>query len=72
MRRLLIASLFAMAALGMLILIEITDFSRLVAPTNSPAGMNPRVGKARIRGRLGADLLPRAAFRRRGLSKNRL
>jgi uncharacterized membrane protein YqjE len=38
---LVIASLFAMAALGMLILIAITDFSRLVAPTNSPTGMNP-------------------------------
>ena len=38
---LVIASLFAMAALGMLILMVITDFSHLLAPTNSPAGMNP-------------------------------
>ncbi len=33
---LVIASLFAMAALGMLILVVITDVSYLAAPTNSP------------------------------------
>jgi hypothetical protein len=38
---LVIASLFAMAALGVLILIVITDISHLAAPTNSPAGMIP-------------------------------
>jgi hypothetical protein len=38
---LVIASLFAMAAIGMLILIVITEISYLVAPTDSPAGMNP-------------------------------
>jgi hypothetical protein len=38
---LVIASLFAMAALGMLILVVITDVvGHLMAPTNSP-GMNP-------------------------------
>jgi hypothetical protein len=36
---LVIASLFAMAALGMLILVAITEVSRLTTPTNSP-GMN--------------------------------
>jgi hypothetical protein len=38
---LVIASQFAMAALGMLILVVITDVSHLAAQTNSPAGMNP-------------------------------
>jgi hypothetical protein len=38
---LVIASLIAMAALGMLILIVITDLSHLMTPTNNPAGMNP-------------------------------
>jgi hypothetical protein len=37
---LVIASQFAMAALGMLILVAITDVSRLAAPTNSDLGMN--------------------------------
>jgi len=36
---LVIASLFAMAALGMLILVVITEVAHLAAPANSP-GMN--------------------------------
>jgi hypothetical protein len=36
---LFIASLFAMAALGMLILIAITDVRHRAIPTNNPAGM---------------------------------
>jgi len=38
---LVIASLFAMAALGLLILIAITDVYQLAAPTSSQSGMNP-------------------------------
>ena len=38
---LVIASQFAMAALGMLVLVAITDVSHLATPTNRPAGMNP-------------------------------
>ena len=38
---LVIASLFAMAALGMLILVLITDVSHWATQTNSLAGMNP-------------------------------
>ncbi len=37
---LVIASQFAMAALGMLILVVLADVSHLVAPTHTP-GMNP-------------------------------
>jgi hypothetical protein len=37
---LVIASQFAMAALGMLILVAITNISLLAAPTNSYLGMN--------------------------------
>jgi len=37
---LVIASQFAMAALGMLILVAITNISHLAAPTNSYLGMN--------------------------------
>jgi hypothetical protein len=37
---LVVASLFAMAALGMLILIAITDVGQLAAPTDSTFGMN--------------------------------
>jgi hypothetical protein len=35
-----LASQFAMAALGMLILVAIIDISHLAAPTNSYLGMN--------------------------------
>lgn len=38
---LVIASLFAMTALGVLILVAITDVSHWATQTNSPAGMNP-------------------------------
>jgi hypothetical protein len=38
---LVIASLFAMTALGMLILVAITDISLWAIQTNSPAGMRP-------------------------------
>jgi hypothetical protein len=37
---LLIASVFAMAGLGMLILIAITEIEQLIAPTNNPYGMS--------------------------------
>ncbi len=37
---LFVASLFAMAGLGLLILVVLADVSHLVAPTNTP-GMNP-------------------------------
>ena len=36
---LLIASLFAMAGLGMLILVAITEIDQLIAPTNNPSMM---------------------------------
>jgi hypothetical protein len=38
---LIIASLFAMVALGVVILIVITDVSHLAVLTNGPAGMIP-------------------------------
>jgi hypothetical protein len=37
---LLIASLFAMAGLGMAILVAITEIDHLIAPTNNSYGMN--------------------------------
>jgi hypothetical protein len=37
---LLIASLFAMAGLGMAILVAITEIDHLIAPTNNLYGMN--------------------------------
>jgi len=38
---LLIASLVAMAGLGVLILVSITEMEQLIAPTNNPYGMEP-------------------------------
>jgi hypothetical protein len=37
---LLLASVFAMAGLGMLILVAITEIEQLIAPTNNPYGMS--------------------------------
>jgi hypothetical protein len=37
---LLVASLFAMAGLGMAILVAVTEIHHLIAPTNNPYGMN--------------------------------
>jgi hypothetical protein len=38
---LVIASLFVMAALGLVILVVMTNIVQLMAPTNSYYGMNP-------------------------------
>jgi hypothetical protein len=37
---LLIVSQFAMAGLGMAILVAVTEIDQLIAPTNNPYGMN--------------------------------